>query len=88
MRDRARRARLPPAPRCCDGAATGRVATALFLRTYARGERVHLAMARARLAPASRRARRAPPLAPRRRRVLRRARPRGAAACASLEVAA
>jgi cobalt/nickel transport system permease protein len=28
-----------------DGAATGRLATALFLRAHARGERVHTAMA-------------------------------------------
>ena len=36
-------ARLPAAQRAARGA-MGRVATAMFLRTYGRGERVHLAM--------------------------------------------
>ena len=40
----ARGARLPAAPRAAGGAPLGRVSTALFLRTYARGERVYLAM--------------------------------------------
>ena len=41
---RARCARLPPAPRAAGRRRSGRVATALFLRTYGRGERVYLAM--------------------------------------------
>ena len=41
---RARRPRLRARATRCRRGAIGRVATALFLRTYERGERVHLAM--------------------------------------------
>ena len=44
MRPRRCRARLPPAPRAAGRRRSARAATALFLRAYARGERVHLAM--------------------------------------------
>ena len=57
------------------GAATGRLATALFLRAHARGERVHVAMAaRGWTRRAAARPRRAP-LRARRRRVRGRAWP-------------